>query len=103
MLLNELDTFIEFHFIKNGNQDSMKKMPIYDLKVWTHDSNTIVIMLKDPWKMQLVGLIYSINWINNELVPTLVEKGFLVKNMKEKTLHDDVAKWNEFVKLLKIE
>jgi hypothetical protein len=60
-------------------------------------------MLKDPWKMQLVGLIYSINWINNELVPTLVEKGFLVKNMKEKTLHDDVAKWNEFVKLLKIE
>jgi hypothetical protein len=27
-LLNQLDTFIEFHFIKSGNQDSVKKMPI---------------------------------------------------------------------------
>jgi hypothetical protein len=49
-LLNKPNTFIEFHFIKNGNQDSMKKRPIHDLKVWTHDLNMIVIMLKDPWK-----------------------------------------------------
>jgi hypothetical protein len=31
-MLNQANTFIEFHFIKNGNQDSMKKMPIQDLK-----------------------------------------------------------------------
>jgi hypothetical protein len=35
-LLNQADTFIEFHLIKNGNQDSMKKMPIQDLKAWAH-------------------------------------------------------------------
>ncbi len=27
-LRNNFDMFIEFHSIKNGNQDSMKKMPI---------------------------------------------------------------------------
>jgi hypothetical protein len=27
-LLNQPNTFIEFHFIKSINQDSMKKMPI---------------------------------------------------------------------------
>jgi hypothetical protein len=33
----------------------------------------------------------------------LVEKGFFVKNMKDKPSHDIVVKWNELVKLLKIE
>jgi len=50
-----------------------------------------------------VGLVCLIDQINDELVPTLVEKGFFVKNMKDKTLHDVIIKWNEFVKLLKIE
>jgi hypothetical protein len=27
-LLNQPNIFIEFHFIKNGNEESMKKMPI---------------------------------------------------------------------------
>jgi hypothetical protein len=47
-LLNQLDTFIEFHFIKNENQDLVKKMPIQDMKVWAHDLDMVVIMLKDP-------------------------------------------------------
>ncbi len=102
-LLNEPNTFIEFHFIKNGNQDLMQKMPIYDLKVWVHDLNVIVIMWKDARKKQFVGLVCLIDQINDELVPTLVEKGFFMKNMKDKTLHDVIIKWNEFVKLLKIE
>ncbi len=33
----------------------------------------------------------------------LVEKGFVVKNTKEKTSHNIIIKWNEFIKLLKIE
>ncbi len=32
-----------------------------------------------------------------------LEKGFFVKNMKDKTLHDIIVKWNEFIELLKIE
>jgi hypothetical protein len=31
-----------------------------------------------------------------------VEKGFVVKNMKDKTSHNIVVCWNEFIKLLKI-
>jgi len=74
-----------------------------DLKVWAHDLDMVVVMLKDPQKKQLVGLICSINRINDELAPTLVEKGFFVKNMKDKTSHDVIIKWNEFIELLKIE
>jgi hypothetical protein len=32
----------------------MKKMPMQDLKVWAHDLDMVVIMLKDPHKKQLV-------------------------------------------------
>ncbi len=75
-LLNQLDTFNKFHFFKNGNQDSMKKMPVYDMKVWAHDLDMIVLMLEDPRKKQLAGLVYSINRINDELAPTSIKKGF---------------------------
>jgi hypothetical protein len=54
----------------------MKKMPVYDMKVWAHDLDMIVLMLEDPRKKQLASLVYSINRINDELAPTLVKKGF---------------------------
>lgn len=65
-MFNQLDTFIEFHFIENGNQDSVKKMPIHDLKVWAHDLDMVVVMLKHPQKKQLVDFVYLINQINDE-------------------------------------
>jgi hypothetical protein len=74
----------------------MKKMPIQDLKAWAHDLNMVTIMLEDPRKKQLAGLVCSINKINDELAPMLIEKGFLVKNMKDKTSHNAIIKWNEF-------
>lgn len=74
--LNQLDTFNKFHLIKNGNQDSMKKMPVHDMKVWVHDLDMIVLMLEDPRKKQLASLVYSINRIDDELAPTLVKRGF---------------------------
>jgi hypothetical protein len=74
----------------------MKKMPIQDLKAWAHDLNMVIVMLEDPQKKHLVGLIYSINKITDELAPTLVKKGFFVKIMKDKTSHDIIVKWNEF-------
>jgi hypothetical protein len=40
---------------------------------------------------------------HNELTPMSLEKGFFVKNMKDKTLHNVIVKWNEFIELLKIE
>jgi hypothetical protein len=63
----------------------------------------VIVMPEDPWKKQLVGFVYSINKISNEFIPTLVKKGLVVKNMKDKTSHDIVVKWNECIKLLKIE
>jgi hypothetical protein len=90
--LNQPNTFIEFHFIKNGNQDSMKNMPMQDLKAWVHDLDMVVVMLKDPQKKKLVGFICSINKITNELAPMLIEKGFLMKNTKDKTSHNVVIK-----------
>jgi hypothetical protein len=44
-LLNQLDIFIKFHLIKNGNQDSMKKMHVHDMKVWAHELDMVVFML----------------------------------------------------------
>ncbi len=71
------------------------------MKVWVHDLDMVVVMLEDPWKKQLASC--SINIIINELTPMSLEKGFFVKNMKDKTLHDVIVKWNEFIELLKIE
>ncbi len=45
----------------------MKKMPIQDLKVWAHDVNMVVVMLKDPRKKKLSNVICSINRIKDEL------------------------------------
>ncbi len=33
----------------------------------------------------------------------LIEEGFFVKSMKDKTLHDIIVEWNVFVHLFKIE
>jgi hypothetical protein len=81
----------------------VKKMPIPDLKVWAHDLDIVIVMLEDPRKKQLTGLVCSIYKISDESTLTLVEKGFFVKNMKDNTSHDIIVKWNEFVELLKIE
>lgn len=81
----------------------MKKMPIQDLKAWVHDLDMVVIMLEDPWKKQFVGLICSINKMSDEFALMLVGKGFVMKNMKDKTLHNVIIKWNEFIECLKIE
>jgi hypothetical protein len=45
----------------------------------------VIVMPEDPWKKRLVGFVYSINKISNEFIPTLVKKGLVVKNMKDKT------------------
>jgi hypothetical protein len=63
----------------------------------------VIVMFKDPGKKILLGLIYSINIINNELTLTSIEKGFFCENMKDKTSHDVIVKWNEFIERLKIE
>jgi hypothetical protein len=52
----------------------------------------VVIMLEDPWKKQLVGLICSINKMSDEFALMSIEKGFFMKNMKEKILHDVIVK-----------
>jgi hypothetical protein len=65
------DIFIEFHFIKNGNSNLVKKMPIQDLKAWAHDLDMVVVMLEDSQKEQLMGLVCSINRISNEFALTL--------------------------------
>jgi hypothetical protein len=70
---------IEFHFIKNDNKDSVKKMPIHRLKVWVHKLAIVILMLKDPKKKQVVGLVCPIDRINNELSLINVEKGFKFK------------------------
>ncbi len=77
-------------------------MPIQVLKAWAHDLDMVDIMLKDPQKKQLVGLVCSMNRISEELTLMSINKGFFVKKMKEKTLHNIVIKWNEFTELLKI-
>ncbi len=78
-------------------------MPIHDMKVWAHDLDMVVLMLEDLRKKQLAGLICSINQISNELAPMLIEEGFVINTMEEKTAHDIIICWNDFVELFKIE
>jgi hypothetical protein len=72
------------------------------MKVWAHDLDIMVLMLEDLRKKQLVGLVYSINQISDELTPTSIEKCFIISTMEEKTAHDIIVHWNEFVELFKI-
>jgi hypothetical protein len=51
----------------------------------------VIVMLEDPRKKQLAGLVCSINQISNELALSTLKKGFLVKNMKHKTSHKVVV------------
>jgi hypothetical protein len=69
----------------------MKKMPIHDMKVWVHDLDMVIFMLEDPWKKQLASFVCSTNQISDELAPMLINKGFIVSTMKDKTLHDLVV------------
>jgi hypothetical protein len=69
----------------------MKKMPIQNLKVWVHDLDMVIVMLENPWKKQLVGFICSINKINDEFTSMSIKKGFFVKNMEDKILHNIVV------------
>jgi len=64
-LLNQLDTFIEFHFIKNGNQDLVKKMPIHDMKVWAHDLDMVILMFEDQSKKQLASFVCLVNQMSS--------------------------------------
>jgi hypothetical protein len=63
-------------------------MPIHALNVWAHKLAMVIIMLEDPRKKHVVGLVYSIDKINNELSQTSVDKGFKFKDMKAKTAQD---------------
>lgn len=85
-LMHGHKTLIKFDFIKNKNKDYVKKMPIHTLKIWAHELAMVIIMLEDPCMKQVVGLVYSIDIINNELSQTSADKGFKFKNMKAKTI-----------------
>jgi hypothetical protein len=41
----------------NGNQDSMKKLPIQDLKAWVHALDMVIVMLEDPQKKKIIGFV----------------------------------------------
>jgi hypothetical protein len=58
---------IEFHFINNEKEDSVKKMPVHMLEVRAHELTMVIFMLEDPCKKQLVGFICPIEKISNEL------------------------------------
>jgi hypothetical protein len=97
------ETLIEFHFIKNEKEKSVKKMPIHTLEVWAHELTMVVFMFEDPCKKQVVGLICLIEKINNELSHTSANKCFKFKNMKVKTMQDIHDRWDEFFEVFQIE
>jgi len=46
-VMKSLDNNLKFHFIKNGNHNSIKKMPIHSIKIWGHDLGMVVVSLED--------------------------------------------------------
>jgi len=78
-LMLAYESSIEFHFINNDNEDSVKKIPIHMLKVSIHKVAMVIFMLNDPKKKQIISLIYLTNKISDELFLTSIKKGFRFK------------------------
>jgi hypothetical protein len=59
--------------------------------------------VRRPAKKQIIGFIYPIDKINEELSLTNVEKGFKFKELKDKIMQDVHDYWDEFVEVHRIE
>jgi len=94
---------IEFHFIKNDNKDLVKKMLIHTLKVWVHELAMVVLMLEDLIKKWVVAFVCLIDKISDELSLTSANKGFRLKELKDKIAQDVCDRWDEFFEVLQIE
>ncbi len=62
----------------------------------------IIIFFEDLQKKQ-VGLICLVNKLNNELVPTSVEKGFKVSKLQDFNMMAVLEKWNKSYELMEQE
>lgn len=102
-LMPSQESLIEFHFMKNDNEDSIKKMPIHALKVWVHKLTTVVFMFENPRRKHVVGLVCLIDKINDGFSLTRVKKGFWFKELKDKTTQDNRDLWDEFFEVFQIE
>jgi hypothetical protein len=94
---------IKFHFIKNDNKDLVKKMLIHTLKVWVHELAMVVLMLEDLIKKWVVAFVCLIDKISDELSLTSANKGFRLKELKDKIAQDVYDRWDEFFEVLQIE
>lgn len=73
------------------------------MKIWVHKSVTIVFMLEDLKKKQVISFVYSIDRFSDELSLTSAKKGFMFKELKEKARQDVHDPWDEFFEVFQIE
>ncbi len=79
--VNPKDSSFKFQFIKNGNQNNVKKMPIHSMVCYAYALEKVIIMLEDMWKKQQVNFICLVSSLNDELMSSSMEKGFTFKGL----------------------
>jgi hypothetical protein len=95
-IVKSQESSLEFHFIKNGNHDYVKKMPIHSIKVWVHELGMVVVFLEDLRRKKQVGLVYPCIKMYNDLI---FYRGFKIGGLASQTTKDITEQWTNFHKL----
>ncbi len=98
-----LDSPFKFHFVKNGMEDIVRRMPIHAMVQWASSPNEVIMFIEDPCKKQKVGLMFPLNKLNDALSPTNIDKGFKVKDFPNLDVMVVLLKWIEFKELIESE
>jgi hypothetical protein len=83
------DSNLEFHFIKHGNQNFVKKMPFHSVKVWVHELGMVVVFLEDLKRKKQVKLICPCMKMKDDLV---FDRGFKIGGLALQIKEDIVKK-----------
>jgi hypothetical protein len=75
-------------------------MPIHSLVHYMHAFDKVIIMLKDMWKKQQVGLVCPISSLIDELMSSSVEKGFKFKGIRDLDTFEVDVKWSKLYELV---
>ncbi len=78
-------------------------MPIHSLVFYMHAFDKVIIMMEDMRKKKQIGLICLASSLNDELMPSSVDKGLKFKGIKDLDAIEVSVKWNEFYELVQLE
>jgi hypothetical protein len=94
--MKSLDNNLEFHFIKNGNHNSTKKMPVHSIKIWGHELGMAAISFEDMRRKKQVKHVCLGMKMNDDII---VDRGFKIGGIVLRTTKDVIKKKTDFHEL----